>query len=118
MYSRKQAHFDLFSLHVGQAVHNVDFFTLSKGEQVERTRNYLNCDKQADTSTHLRWVSIHSGHYIDNRLSDGNDHSKHCIIKRKKYVLVLEIYVNGQLEKYKSLLCREIWEGIHKSQDV
>lgn len=56
--------------------------TLSEDRKGGRSRNYLNCDKQADSGAHLRWVSIHSSHYIDNRLTDGNDHSKHCRIQK------------------------------------
>lgn len=74
--------------------------TLSEGRKRGRSRNYLNCDKQADSGAHLRWVSIHSSHYIDNRLTDGNDHSKHCRIQKNNYIFVLKIYV---LDNYKNI---------------
>lgn len=122
---------------MGQAVYRLIFLTLSESDQVERTRNYLNCDKQADTSTHLRWVSIHSSHHIDNRLSDGNDHSKHCRIKTKKSLYltwklrpvgnqrkinhfsgerVVKEYVSQRMFKLKGKLrlLSEIWHWTHK----
>lgn len=39
---------------------------------------YLNNDKQANPSTHLRGVSIHASHDVHNCLPNGDDHSKHC----------------------------------------
>ena len=38
---------------------------------------YLDDDDQANASAHLRRVSVHARHHINDGLSDGDDHTKH-----------------------------------------
>ena len=42
------------------------------------TPSHLEDDEETDTSSKFRRSSIHSCHDIDNGLSDGDDHAKHC----------------------------------------
>lgn len=80
-----------------------------------KSRNYLNCDKQADTGAHLRRVSIHPSHHIDYWLPDGNDHSKHWRIQ--KTIMYLFWRFTSCTIRQTSHLCGS-WEGIQKSQNV
>lgn len=54
----------------------------------------LNDDEQADPSPHLWRVSIHPSHDINNGLSNGDDHSKHCTKETKKNSLTYNVVAN------------------------
>lgn len=49
---------------------------LVEQEHNETGGKQLNDDQQADAGTDFRWITVHAGHHIDNRLSNRYDHAE------------------------------------------
>lgn len=57
----------------------------------------LNNNQKTNTSSNFSWISVHSGHYVNDSLPNGNDHAKHCV-KMKRMSLLLRL--NGNTLKF------------------
>lgn len=50
---------------------------LVEKEDDETGNNELDDDKETDSSSDFRWLSVESGHDVDNSLSNSDDHTEH-----------------------------------------
>lgn len=79
------------------ASQSVSFLEKLVQQQYDKTSDkQLDDNQETDASSDFSRVSVHSGHYVNNGLSNGNNHAEHCT--REKKMLPYAPFAQGYIK--------------------